>query len=103
MSFGSAGGGGAAGICCAGGVAGAMAAGDGATGGAGSCGFCSGGGSGLFSEVGNDIGAGSFTGVGKSTRGVETGVSFTAGAEGTAGRCAGSPTDGATGWTAAVS
>jgi len=72
--------------------------------GACSCGFCGCCGSGFFSRMGNDdTGAGSLTGVGKSTRGAGTGVSLTAGEAGAACRCAGSPTTGAAGWTAEVS
>ncbi len=100
--FGSAGAGGT-GSFCAGVVAGAIGVGGGAMG-AGSCGFCAGAcGSGFLSETGNDTGAGSFTDVGKSTRGAATGVSFIGGAVGTAGRWAGSPATGAVAWTAVLS
>src|SRR6266850_1972338 len=88
-----------AGDLCSGVLAGAVGTGAGARG-AGSWGFCGGCGSGFFSGRGNDIGRGSLTGVGKSARGVGTGVSFTAGV---AGLCAGSPATGAVGCAVAVS
>src|SRR5260370_28223657 len=64
---------------------------------AGPCGICTGGSSGFFSEGGNQIGAGSLTCAGKSTRCVGTGVSFPAGAAGAAGPLAGFTTNGAAG------
>src|SRR5260370_41441410 len=94
---------GGTGSFCAGGAAGTLGIGGGKTG-EGTCGFpvvCCG--PGCFSEVGNDIGAGSFTEAGISTRITGTGVSFTGGATGTGGRGAGSPATGAAAWRAEAS